>query len=100
LTKPHVRDIFATVFGNEEPAMAKCEWTGKRARKAHNVSHANNKTRRWQHPNVQSKRIWVEEWGKYVRLSLSTRAIRTITRVGLLEFARKKGIDLSTLVER
>lgn len=78
--------------------MAKCVLTGKRARKGHNVSHANNRTRKWQRPNIQSKRIWVEELGKFVRLSLSARAIRTISRVGLLEYARRKGIDLSALV--
>ncbi|MBM4396411.1 MAG: 50S ribosomal protein L28 [Deltaproteobacteria bacterium] len=79
--------------------MAKCELTGKRRLKGHNVSHANNKTRKWQHPNVQNKRIWVEELGRFVRLSLSTRAIRTITRVGLVTYARNKGIDLASLVD-
>lgn len=79
--------------------MARCALTGKRKLKAHNVSHANNKTRRWQHPNVQSKRIWVEELGRFVRLSLSTRALRSITKVGLVTYARKKGLDLASIVE-
>ena len=79
--------------------MARCVLTGKRALKGHNVSHANNRTRRWQHPNVQSKRVWVEELGRYVRLSLSTRAIRTVTKVGLVAYARKKGLDLASVIE-
>jgi len=79
--------------------MAKCMLTGKRRLKGHNVSHANNKTRKWQHPNVQNKRIWVEELGQFVRLSLSTRALRTITRTGLVAYARKKGIDLAALTD-
>ncbi len=79
--------------------MAKCDLTGKRKLKAHNVSHARNRTRKWQHPNVQSKRIWVEELNRFVRLSLSTRAIRTITKVGLVNYARKKGLDLAALVD-
>ena len=79
--------------------MAKCVLTGKRCLKGHNVSHAKNRTRKWQHPNVQSKRIWVEEFGRFVRLSLSTRAIRTITKVGLVAFARDKGLDLASLVD-
>jgi len=37
--------------------MAKCVLTGKRRMKAKNVSHANNRTLKWQQPNVQSKRI-------------------------------------------
>lgn len=79
--------------------MAKCSITGKRRIPAKNVSHANNRTKRWQHPNVQSKRIWVEEMGRHVRLSLSTRALRTITKVGLVTYARKKGLDLAALVD-
>ena len=79
--------------------MARCVLTGKRAMKAHNVSHANNRTRRWQHPNVQSKRVWVEELGRFVRLTLCTRAIRTVTKVGLVAYARKKGLDLASIVE-
>jgi large subunit ribosomal protein L28 len=79
--------------------MAKCMLTGKRRLKANNVSHANNRTGRWQHPNVQSKRIWVEELDRHVRISLSTRAIRTITKLGLVEYARKKGLDLAALVD-
>lgn len=79
--------------------MAKCVLTGKRAKRANNVSHAHNKTPKWQRPNIQRKRIWVEELGRHVRLSLSTRAIRTITKVGLVAYARKKGIDLAKLAE-
>ena len=33
--------------------MAKSDITGKRRLKAHNVSHSNIKTNRWQHVNVQ-----------------------------------------------
>jgi len=78
--------------------MATCVMTGKRGLRGNNVSHANNRTIKWQYPNVQSKRIWVEELGKYVRLNVSTRAIRTITKIGLVAFARKQGIDLASLV--
>ncbi len=79
--------------------MARCMLTGKRALKGHNVSHAKNRTRKWQYPNVQSKRIWVEELGRFVRLSLSARAIRTITKVGLVAYVRRMGIDLASLAE-
>ena len=65
--------------------MARCVLTGKRALKGHNVSHANNRTRKWQLPNVQYKRIWVEELDAFVRLPLSTRAIRSVTKLGLVQ---------------
>ncbi len=80
--------------------MATCTMTGKRGLRGNNVSHANNRTIKWQYPNVQSKRIWVEELGKFVRLNVSTRAIRTISKIGLVAFARKQGIDLASLVCR
>jgi len=79
--------------------MARCAITGKRRLSAMNISHAHNRTKRWQHPNVQNKRIWLPELERYVRLSLSTRALRTISKVGLVAYARKKGLDLSALVD-
>lgn len=78
--------------------MARCVLTGKRAYKAKNVSHSNRRTRKWQLPNVHYKRIWVPELGRMVRLPLSARALRTVSKVGLLEYARQKGIDLSKYI--
>ena len=55
--------------------MAKiCKITGKRPLVANNVSKANNKTKRRQLPNLQSKKIFVPELGTHVRLKLSVKA--------------------------
>ncbi|QHN02710.1 50S ribosomal protein L28 [Granulicella sp. WH15] len=63
--------------------MAKvCPITGKRPMSGNNVSHANNKTRRRWEPNLQWKRVWVESERRYVRMRISTRALRTITKLG------------------
>lgn len=75
-------------------AMAKSEITGRRKLKGNHVSHSNIKTKRWQHVNVQRRRVWVPELGRYVTLKLSTRDIRTIDRVGLVAFAKKHGYRL------
>jgi len=72
--------------------MAKCQLTGKRRLVANNVSHAHNKTKRVQNPNIQRKRVWVPEEQKFVRLKLSTRALRTVSRVGLYAFIKKNGL--------
>ncbi len=72
--------------------MAKCALTGKKRLIANNVSHANNKTRKLQYPNVQSKRVWVPEEETFVRLNLCTRALRTVTRTGLYAFIKKNGL--------
>jgi large subunit ribosomal protein L28 len=63
-----------------------------------NVSHANNKNKRWQKPNIQYKRFYDTELGREVRLRLSTSAIRSITKVGLSAYLRKKGLTLKEVM--
>ena len=72
-----------------------CELTGKRPNVANNVSHSNIKTKKRQLPNLQTKRLWWEQGGRYVKLKLSTRALRTISKKGLDNFAAEAGIDLN-----
>jgi large subunit ribosomal protein L28 len=60
-----------------------CQVTGKKPLTGNNVSHANNRTKRRQLPNLQKKRIWLEEEKRYVTLKLSTEAIKTIDKKGL-----------------
>lgn len=60
-----------------------CRVTGKRPMSGNNVSHANNKTRRRFLPNLQSRRFWVESENRWVRLRLSTQAIRLIDKNGI-----------------
>jgi len=67
-----------------------CDLTGKRRLVGNKVSHANNKTKMTQKPNLQMKKVYDPETGRTVRLRLSTRAIRTLDKVGSLsKFVRK-----------
>lgn len=52
-----------------------CENCGKNRQKAHKVSHSNIKTRKWQEPNLQSVRAFVD--GRTVRVRVCTRCIRS-----------------------
>ena len=63
--------------------------------RARNVSHSNTKTLRWQNVNVQRRRLWVPELGKHVTLKVTTSDLRTIDKVGLLEFAKRHGVKLA-----
>lgn len=74
--------------------MAKSDITGKRKMLGQNVSHSNIKTKRWHNINIQTRRLWVAELGRFVSLRLTTRDIRTIDKVGLLNYARRYGITL------
>jgi len=60
----------------------------------YNVSHAHNKTKRWQRPNIQTKRLYVPELNRYIRVKLSTRALRTISKIGLMTYLKKSGLRL------
>ena len=73
----------------------KCDITGKRPLAGNNVSHAHNKTKKRQLPNLQSKRIFVPELGRPVRLKVSTSALRSIDKMGLAALLRKNGLSLS-----
>ena len=75
--------------------MAKrCQLTGKGPMSGNRVSHSHNKTRRRQLPNLQTKRLYIPELDRWVRLKLSTRALRTVTRKGLLQFLKDEGMTL------
>lgn len=74
--------------------MARSEITGKRKLLAQNVSHSNIKTKRWQHVNIQTRRLWVPELNRFVSLRVTTRDIRTIDKVGLMEYAKRHGVAL------
>ncbi|MCB1588085.1 MAG: 50S ribosomal protein L28 [Xanthomonadales bacterium] len=60
-----------------------CQATGKAPRLGNNVSHANNKTRRRYLPNLQWHRFWVASENRFVRLRVSTAALRTIDKNGI-----------------
>ncbi|MBK6516623.1 MAG: 50S ribosomal protein L28 [Polyangiaceae bacterium] len=74
--------------------MAKSDITGKRKLLAQNVSHSNIKTKRWQNVNVQSRRVFLPEENRFVTLNLTTRDIRTIDKIGIVEYARRFGVKL------
>lgn len=70
----------------------RCDLTGKRPNVANKVSHSNIKTKKRQLPNLQTRRIWWEEEGRYVTMKLSTRALRTLSKKTLGQFLRDEGL--------
>ena len=74
-----------------------CPLTGKRPNVANKVSHSNIKTKKRQLPNLQTKRIWSESLNRFVKIRVSTRALRTLRRMSIEDYARKNGIYVSKL---
>ncbi len=74
-----------------------CELTGKKANNAFAVSHSHRRTKKLQQPNLQWKRIWWAEGKRWVRLRLSTKAIKTLDHKGLALMAKEAGINLNKI---
>ena len=71
-----------------------CQVTGKRPMAGNNVSHANNRTRRRFLPNLHSRRFWLEDESRWVRLRVSGKGLRIIDKKGIetvLEEIRARG---------
>jgi len=60
-----------------------CQVTGKRPITGNNVSHSNRKTKRRYLPNLHFHRFWVESEQRFVRLRVSSKAIRNIDKNGI-----------------
>jgi large subunit ribosomal protein L28 len=63
----------------------RCELTGKGLQVGHNVSHANNKTKRVYRPNLQTLSLASEAMGNSYKLRISMNALRTLDRQGGLD---------------
>tara|TARA_Y100000994_G_C15287847_1_gene274059 strand:- start:90 stop:329 length:240 start_codon:yes stop_codon:yes gene_type:complete len=74
-----------------------CKITGKKPLVGNNVSKSNRKTKRRQLPNLQTKRIFVPELGRFVQLKLSVTALKTIDKQGLMPYLKKRGLSLSDI---
>ena len=66
-----------------------CQVTGKKPITGNKVSHSNIKTKRRFLPNVQTKRYFLAEEDKWIKLKVSSEAIRTINKNGLLSVVKK-----------
>jgi large subunit ribosomal protein L28 len=62
-----------------------CELTGKGRQVGHNVSHANNKTKRTFLPNLQNVTLISDALGRQVKLRVSTSGLRSVEHVGGLD---------------
>lgn len=76
----------------------KCQISGVKPLVGNNVSHANNKSKRRQFPNLQYRKLFVPELNKFVRVKLSAKALKAVSRQGLLPYLRKHGVALKDIL--
>lgn len=72
----------------------KCKLSGKGPLVGNNVSFSQKKTKRRFLPNIQTKRIFVPELDRHVRIKMSVRAMRTVDKIGLMTYLKKQGLTL------
>ena len=60
----------------------KCELTGKIPMKGHNVSHANNKTKRRFLPNLKKVKFTSELMKRSLKLTVSNAGVRSVAKKG------------------
>ena len=76
----------------------RCKISKKGPLVGNSVSHANNKTKMRQLPNLQLKRIYLPDESRWVRVRLSVRALRTVTKKGLKAYLKSEGLTLSDVI--
>ena len=63
----------------------KCELTGKNPMKGHNVSHANNKTKRRFLPNLKKVKFTSELLKRSLKLTVSNAGLRSVDKKGTFD---------------
>ena len=74
-----------------------CQISGKKVQFGNNVSKAINKTKRRFNANIITKRFYIPEEDRWIKLKVSTSVIKTINKKGIsavLKDAKSKGIKL------
>jgi large subunit ribosomal protein L28 len=61
-----------------------CQVTGKKPMSGHNVSHANNRTKRRFLPNLHRKRYFLPDENRWISLSVSVHGMKIIDKRGLV----------------
>ena len=60
-----------------------CQVTGKKALVGNKISHSNAKSKKRFEVNLRSKRFWLEDERRWVRLRVSARGMKEIDKRGL-----------------
>lgn len=70
-----------------------CVISGSRPNVKNMVSHANNRVKSIQMPNLQTHKVYVPELKRTVTLRLSTRSLRTLKKQNnVLQFLKESGV--------
>jgi large subunit ribosomal protein L28 len=77
---------------------AKRNISGKKPQFGNRRSFSMRATRRKFNPNRQSKRIFIPELNQVVRVQVSVDELKTIDKIGISEFLKRRGISAKSLL--
>ena len=66
--------------------------SGKAKKEGGIGKHITKRVKRKIYPNLLDKRIWVPELGKFVKVRLSAKALKTVTKNGPYKVLKEAGI--------
>jgi large subunit ribosomal protein L28 len=75
----------------------KCQISGVSRQSGHRVSHANNKRKHVFKANIQTKKIYLQDENRYVKIKVSTSVLRTIDAIGIKATLKKYNISTKDL---
>tara|TARA_Y100001970_G_C13615864_1_gene547092 strand:+ start:279 stop:515 length:237 start_codon:yes stop_codon:yes gene_type:complete len=72
-----------------------CQLTGTKANNGMAVSHSHIRTKKLQQANLQNRKLWWAEGNKWIKMRVTTRALKSIQKRGLAKYAKSMGVDLN-----
>lgn len=75
----------------------RCQISKKGRLTGNNVSKANNKRKKVFNANLQNKRLFDSESGKWFKVKVSSRILRTIDKKGLSATLKDNGLTLADI---
>ena len=79
----------------QQPMRKECMLLKKRANNAMSVSFSHRRHHKMQQVNLHWKRVWWEEGNSFVKLRLSTKAIKTLKTKSVDMLAKRVELDLN-----
>ena len=75
----------------------RCQISGKHTTSGNTVSHSHRKTRRTFKVNLITKRVFIQDENRWVKLKISARMLKTLNKRGVKSLIKSYGQDLSVL---
>ena len=58
-----------------------CQLTKKKKNNGYSVSHSHVKTKKIQHVNLQTKRVWSNTEKRWIKMKISTKSIKSLHKI-------------------